>query len=377
MTEYYYSDTISYNPDIVSNAMRALKEIQLYEDTADYAKLKNDLTINCTSKRYFMHKHNNLIDSTYYTDVATTTLAYNIWIFYNKFNDSFDNDIISDVNNYFIYGSHDLSNDSFSFFGGATGDMDLFESDLFIGDALYAYYNEYEIIDNENRYEDLMNRIDADVDDEYVIFRKVEYINGERMEFYYVGVNFYDISSQMLHHEYNSNFLAERFDGEILDAISDHYPIGDEIIIVSNECRRDIEEENSTTAAYAAFPEGYIVVYNDCFTETICHEFGHLFDDLNMVDLILGLTYSPDYNNGNFGKWDKLTEEYAEAIYSIRIGADIGCGYSVEGMYDKHYEFYAEAFQLYFYSPETRAALPEVVRERIEWELEEYAYNRD
>ena len=149
-----------------------------------------------------------------------------------------------------------------------------------------------------------------------------------------------------------------------------------EIVIESDIMTPEVMWSMNRLGEYAVSPDGYIGVYGDNFTETICHELGHLFDKLN-VEFIFGNPWSPDYNKFNLGVWDKLTEEYADEIYSIRIGADIGCGYSVEGMYDKHTEFYAEAFQLYFYSPETRAALPEEVRERIEWELEEYVYNRD
>ena len=52
--------------------------------------------------------------------------------------------------------------------------------------------------------------------------------------------------------------------------------------------------------------------------------------------------------------------------------SEINCGYIPDAMREKHTEFYAEAFQLYFYSPETRAALPKAVREEIERELEMY-----
>lgn len=374
-TVYHFSDKIYYNPDTMAAAMKKLKEIQQFEDITDYGMLKNDLAKSCSSKRYYMHVYKPSIDSTYFTDVATTTLAYNIWIFYNKFNQEFPEGTIEDVQNYFIHGSHDLSKDEKN--THKYNDLDIFDSELFIADALYAYYNEYEIITNPDKISELAGKASSELGDNVIMLEKSEMINGEKIKFYYLGTDFYDISGYLLQHDYNAAFLADRIPGNIFDALDKHYDdegeTGDEIITISNSYYESYCTFNDNWAAYADY-NGYIVVKDNYFTETICHEFGHLFDDLSMIELGAISLYGGDYDNfGLFGKWDKLAKKYADDIYTIRVGANIGCGYSEKEMLEQHNEFFAEAFQLYFYSEETRAALPVEIRDRIEYEINKYA----
>jgi len=156
----------------------------------------------------------------------------------------------------------------------------------------------------------------------------------------------------------------------ILEATMGKSGNNDIIMLGSEFYERKVTDPNSF-AAYT-WRKGNIVVKDNYFCDSIIHELGHKFDDTNMIDIGDGYL-NFDYSWLNIGIWDKLAIKYAENIETIRIGADISCGYSTSDLLKKHNEFYAEAFQLYFYSPETRAALPEAVRNRIETEINKWA----
>ena len=360
---------LSYDYESLTNAMYCLLKMQELEDKKDFGKIKNEYQ----SKRYTAPVYRNNIDCTFYTDMATSTLGYTIWYIRNisENSDWFPDDMEHLLARYYDDGSHDLVNDSEGEYADFEGDMNIFDADIFTYEALYAYYNEFELVTGDKIVEEL----GAADDVPRIILRKKEDINGEKISFYYIGYNFWDIGEQLIQHDYNTHFLEERIPGEVLDLIKEHYvshhiiTVG-EVYYAENNFDKQIDGITWAGIAYSHPQEGYIGVKGDYFTEVICHEYGHLFDYYN-VKWIGDSDYyiTQDYKKSNSGTWDLLTKEYADEIYTIRKGADIGCGYDVEGMLDDHNEFYAEAFQLYFYSEETRAALPKEVREQIEKEL--------
>jgi len=354
----HFDDKINYNPVNAQNALLCLKQLQEYENTPNFGELRYESPKDFKNKRYDEPEYYNEIDSTFYTDVATTTLAYTMKIF-AKMGDTYSENVKKYLEDYFTEGTHDLVNDSSGEYSIFNGDSTLFDANLDIADSLYAYYNEYQLVtgDEEKKINDY-TYLDGDIPK--IVLKKTTDINGVDMDFYYVGDSICDFSAQLLQHDYNVTFLAERIPGEILEL-----PIiktGTNDIVTVTEDIYNVMNKDKGWAGYNNILNGHIVVREDYFTDVIFHEFGHSFDRLNQ-------DFSNDYNNNNTGTWDKLTEKYADDIYTIRKGADISAGYKADGMREKHNEFYAEAFQLYFYSPETRAALPKEVRETIEEEL--------
>ena len=69
---------------------------------------------------------------------------------------------------------------------------------------------------------------------------------------------------------------------------------------------------------------------------------------------------------------DTVKEKYADDIYTIRVNNGLIVGYSPDKTREFDCEFYAEAFRMYFYSPETKAALSSAVRVAIEKEIFTY-----
>jgi len=350
-------DKINYNRSSAESAIRCLKDLQVLEDTPNFGVLTYNKKLKDGKHRYDEPVYDGKIDSTFYTDMATATLVYTMRIFHYSFGDIFSDDVNKYLENYFTEGSHDLTNDSEGEYADFEGDMSLFDANLHVADSLYAYYNEYQLVTGDeektiNKYTEL------DGDEPKVVLKKTDDINGVDMDFYYVGATFYDFSTKLLQHDYNANFLEERIPGEVLEATTSKTGVND--IITMTETMYNMSDSNPYWGAYA-WVTGHIVVRDDNFTEVICHELGHVFE------------YSADNQWHNSEEiWGGLSDKYAEDIYLIRKGADISCGYYPEEMKEMVYEFYAEAFQLYFYSPETRAALPKEVRDAIEQELEMY-----
>jgi len=349
-------DKINYSRSNAEGAIRCLKDLQALEDTPNFGVLTYNKNLKDGNHRYDEPVYDDKIDSTFYTDMATATLVYTMKVFHDSFGDRFSIDIAKYIENYFTEGSHDLVNDSSGEYADFDGDMSLFDANLHVADSLYAYYNEYQLVTGDEE-RTINGYTYLDGDETKIVLKKTTDINGVDMDFYYVGEDFYDFSTKLLQHDYNANYLAERMPGEVLEAITSKTGVND--IVTMTETMYDVSDSNKNWVAYAN-SVGYIVVKDDYFIETICHEIGHQFDWLNRG---AGITIVN-------GTWDKLADKYAEDIYSIRIGADIGCGYYPEEMKEMHTEFYAEAFQLYFHSPETRAALPKEVRDAIEQELE-------
>lgn len=358
---------ISYDYESLTNAMYSLLKMQELEDKTNI-KITN-IKNGYKSKRYTAPVYENTIDSSFYTDKATSILGYTIWCIHciSENHDWFSDDMEHLLGMYFYEGSHDLVNDSEGEFDNFEGDMSLFDTDLLTYHALYAYYNEFELKTGDT----IVKELGAADDVPRIILRKKEDINGVKISFYYIGYDFYDIGVQLIQHDYNTRFLEERMPGEVLATIKDHYDSHYIVTVGNNYYNANNANDFKGWAGVAYWePEkGYIAVKGDYFTEVICHEYGHLFDAYNFTFIGMFMI-TPDYNNIKLGTWDRLAKKYADDIYTIRKGADIGCGYDVEGMLEYRHEFYAEAFQLYFYSEETRAALPKEVREQIEKELE-------
>jgi len=360
-------DKINYNRSNAESAIRCLKDLQTLEDTPNFGVLNYNSSNNLKNNRYDEPVYDGKIDSTFYTDMATATLAYTMKAFYDSFGDRFSVDVVAYIENYFTYGSHDLVNDSSGEYADFEGDMSLFDANLHVADSLYAYYNEYQLVDNGYDISRINSITYLDGDEPKIVLKKTDNINGVDMDFYYVGVNFNDFSTKLLQHDYNANFLEERMPGEVLEAVVSKTG-NNEIVTVTENIYNEMNTDKGYVA-YACYWRGAVVVRDDYFTDAICHEIGHLFDyvDCENPD---DFYESYDYDN-NTGTWDKLAEKYAGDIALIGLCFGIG-GYLPSSMRKMHYEFYAEAFQLYFYSPETRAALPKEVRDAIEQELEMY-----
>ena len=355
---------ITYNKMSATNALKCLMQMRELENTPKFGELKSDYP---KSTRYSIEESYKEIDSTFYTSKATSLLLYAM--------DLFSQDVTTEdeLNLYidFIGDIHDVTNDSSGEYANFNGDEYFLENEFgSIEENLYAYYSEFEVLTVEEEQEIFKRILSSEKISDRLAIKKTENINGEEIDFYYLGGNWHDLSSQMLEHEYNVEFLSDRMPSNLLSSINNNRGCND-IISIAYDCLPR-EEKEATWAAYAEYTYGSIVLKSGLFDQVICHELGHHFDTINNVDL--GLTYfTVDYNRGNFGKWDLLAKKYADDIFTIRTGADISCGYEPDEMRDMHYEFYAEAFQLYFYSPETRAALPEKVRKTIEAEIEKYA----
>lgn len=363
------SDGIYYNPSSALNALRCLFNMQKFEDIPNFGKINEHVL----SGRYDIKSYSDKIDSTFYTDMATSTLSYTMQLlndWYHDFGDTFDDKFLDEYITY-IYDEHDLVNDSNGEFAGFEGDDSFLESDMYIAEALYAYYSEFQLVENDER-NDIINRLDVSGISNEIIIKKTENINGVDMDFYYVSEDCYGLSQYLFKHDYNTKFYSDRMPGNILEAITTKFNKND--IITVTEGYRSHMSYTGNWAAYADYEENTIVVKDDYFTDVICHETGHLFDHLNAIDVGKDCYVDFDYTNFvNLGRWDRVAEKYADEIATIRRGADISCGYTSDGMRNDHSEFYAEAFQLYFYSDETRAALPNTVRERLEKEIEKYA----
>lgn len=359
-------NSIVFDKESAMSAFKCLMNMQDLEKDPKFGNLKAVYPLNT---RYTVKK-NNEIDSTFYTDKATSILAYALYRYDQDMND-FDETLFDRLISY-TFDEHDLINDSQGEYSNFKGDMSFFDSKFWVHEQLYAYYSEFEILSSEENQE-IFKRIESNEEiDDRVAIKKTENINGVEMDFYYLGSTFDDLTYQILEHDTNIVFLKERIPGNVLNAINLERDCND-IISIAYDCLPESEQKDSW-AAYAEYTYGSVVMKNGYFEDVICHELGHHFDKINEVDL--GPFYfTVDYNNGDFGKWDVLAKKYADEIETIRVGADISCGYYAEDMIDMHYEFYAEAFQLYFHSPETRAALPEKVRNTIEGEINKYANN--
>lgn len=383
---------LNYDYESLTNAMYCLLKMQELEDTKDFGKIKNGYK----SKRYTAPVYENTIDSTFYTDMATSTLGYTIWRIRNisENHDWFPDDLEGLLATYYNKGSHDLIDDTenifdhfyhpiFDFFD-QSGDMRLFDSGLFMHEALYAYYNGFYLVTDKETDSMIVDALDARSEEPRIILNKPENINGETIDFYYIGNNFYDIGGQLIKHDYNARFLEERMPGEALDAINDYYD-NHYIVNVGNDYYEANGFEGWAGLAWSGSPSaGRIAVMGDYFSDVILHEYGHIFDyiidqyedeDGNIVN-----DYEIVYNNegkrvykGIWGVWDQLTVKWADKIFNSRQEAEIKAGYHWLELMGKHKEFYAEVFQLYFYSDETRAALPKEVRETLEEELERIA----
>lgn len=371
----HYSGGINYEPSSALNAMRCLLNMQKFENIQNFGKIGE----HTLSGRYFIKNYTDKIDSRFYTDMATSILGYTMQLFndrYNDFGDTFNDEFLDEYIDY-IYDEHDLINNSYGDFSNFDGDFSFLESDMYVAEALYAYYSEFQLVENDER-NDIINRLSNLDNHNEIVIKKTENINGVNMDFYYVSDHLNEFIDYFIQHDYNTNFYRDRMPGNILDSITTK--MGEiDIITVTHKyynsmmAKINFLEPDRKWAAYADYSNKCIVVKGYNFTEVICHETGHFFDQLNSIDLGL-VNISLDYTNFvDLGRWDRLAEKYADDIATIRKGADISCGYNAEDMRDMHYEFYAEAFQLYFYSEETRAALPNAVIEQLENEIEKYA----
>ena len=392
---------ITYDNDSLTNAMYCLLKMQELEDTKDFGKIKNEYT----SKRYTAPVYVNTIDSTYYTDMATSTLGYTIWYINNTHPEDFPDDMIEMLDNYFQEGSHDLIDDTKDIFDqffdpirdttigqildpivdffDQSGDMRLFNSGLFMHEALYAYYNGFYLVTDEETDSKLVQGLHANDNVPRIILKKPENINGETIDFYYLGDDFYDIGGQLIKHDYNTRFLGEKMPGKALEVINDYYN-NHCIVTVGNDYYKKNNFEGWAGLACIGGPStGRIAVKGGYFSDVILHEYGHLFDYITNehVDEDGNTIYDYEYiyneegnrERGVWGIWDQLAVRWADKIFGSRKDVKIKAGYHWLELMEKPNEFYAEAFQLYFYSEETRAALPDEVRETIEEELERIA----
>ena len=362
---------IIYKETNAKNAFKCLMNMQKLENSPKFGELKCEYP---KTNRYTL-EYNNEIDSTFYTDKATSILAYAIRLYACDVKIDFDEEIykISDLYSHGLNDEHDFINDSKGEYANFNGDLSILESEksgLFAMDKLYAYYSEFQTLSEEEEQE-IFKRLKLSEDPDYKIaIKKNSTINGVDMDFYYLTGTNYDLSREIYEHDLKVKYLEDRFSENVLTTINNTRDCND-IIIASRKFSYSEKVQNA--AAFADREYGSIVVKNGYFEDSICHEMGHMFDRTNELDLVGGLVITTDYNNGNFGKWDLLAKKYSDDIATVRKGADISCGYDADAMRKKHNEFYAESFQLYFYSPETRAALPEKVRDTLEKELNKYA----
>lgn len=348
---------IVFDKDSSKAAIECLMNMVELERTPKFGSLKNEYA---KTNRYKIEE-NNVIDSRYYTDKSTTLLFYAIGLYAHD--DQWICDNILDFQDKFIGFGHDIKDNSIEL---KKEDISIFEvSDLIKIDlfpVLNAVYNGYELL-NEKEEEELVQTLAYGLSDIEcnAILKKTEIINGVKKTFYYFSSNTFDVYRQTSNHEYYADYIEERFSHDILKSLSDNANGNDIIIISPDYCK------SMGAAAYANTGRGHIVINEDYYEDTICHEIGHIFD--------FKVSFDPfyfDIHPFNIGLWDSLANKYADDVATIRRDADISCGYSAEDMEEQHREFYAEAFQMYFYSPETRAALPEKIRKTIEYEINRF-----
>lgn len=353
------SNTVVYDVDVVENAMRCLLDMHKLEETLNFGKLTYKPSSDIPNNRYNIEEYKDRIDSTFYTDMSTSTLIYTIDFLRNNFLVKFD--IPTDVYNYGI-NNVDLINDSESEFANFNGDSSILElDDISEPFKLYAYYNEFDLIIGDerekffDRYDEYLNGVYdyTGMNSDYeIILKKNENINGSEVNFYYVSDIYWDISEQMLQHDYNVEFLRDRISGGVLESAKAGYPDIDtvEILTFSKSC---FEGGFSSWAGMNFGPS--IFIANGYFDYAICHEIGHGFD----------------HGSWNTDEWNMLAQEYADDI-SMITDSFVGIGYSANEMKVAVSEFYAESFQCYFYSEETKAALPNKIRVKLDKELEKY-----
>ena len=373
--ESFYSNKIVYEPLSALNAMRCLLNMQNLEGKPNFGKLKYKSSFVNIKNRYIIENYKDKIDSTFYTDTATSILGYTI----QKFDEMFYGfqDIFDDYYSY-IDDEHDLINDSEGEYGDFKGDDSIFEDIEGMSEAfrLYAYYSDFEIITDDEKEklltDDLLwmtsknNKISGNFD---FIFKKKENINGSVVNFYYVSDQLWQIDTKLLQHDYNLNFLSDRIPGNVLEWSK--FKHGDDCLNITTLCMSCLGygRERIEWAGLALTNSANIYLNDNYFTDAICHEIGHLVDNSSMISQDV---MSPIFFENGGKTWDILADEYADDIATIRIGADISCGYAADQMKEMIQEFYAESFQLYFYSEETRSALPKDIRGKIEGEIENY-----
>ena len=382
------SNGIVYDVATVENAMRCLIYMKVLEKMPNFGKLTYKSSSDFSNNIYNIEEYKDRIDSTFYTDMASYTLMYTM----NFLEDEFIEQFSLLAEEYYQLKGVDIINDSEGEFADFNGDSSILELDLhnIISPmhSFYAYYNEFELVSGEEKVKFITNEVGYEegkyglYTDFGMILKKKENINGSEINFYYVSDTSRGTSRQLDEHQSKVKYLSDRIPGNIFNAILDKGADSIDIVTFAKDCFSNGSDDEPKKANWAgrAFKGdnyGNIFLGQSYFDDVVIHEIGHLFDDVNAITLDLGSSYvfsaSLDYNAYNFSYWDIYAEKYAEDIATIRKSADISCGYEASGMRAKHNEFYAEAFQLYFYSEETRAALPEKVRNRIETEIEKYA----
>lgn len=368
-----YSDKITYDVDSLVNAFNYLMQLQELEDIPKYGKLKYE---GEKSKRYIMDEYVDTIDSTFYTDMATSTLAYTMKFFAERFGEVYS-EVYSDgvyydgvynaICRYFTDGSHDLTNDSEGEFANFEGDDSLFDANLDIDESLYAYYNEFQLVTGEQEQDLINNNLFNEKEDKgRIALKRTDKINDGEIDFYYVGFDFYDISDNLLQHDYNVKFLSEKdIPKKVLESGKDND------IITLTRGYYENTDRNPAAVAYtikAGEHRGNIIVKADWFTDAICHELGHRFDrgiEYNSLSPLMPIPKNFFRNE----TWNRLVETYAEQLSTFIPGAGT-CDPSF--LIEYPHEFYARVFHTYFYSPETRATLPAKVRKQIEAEINKY-----
>ena len=227
------NDKIVYDVISIEKSMRCLMNMQELENTPNFGKLTYKSPDGVPNNRYNIEEYKDRIDSTFYTDMATSTLAYTTFFLKNNFGEEFDSDVFNYCNLYAMNGTHDLVNDSEDGFDDFNGDEYIFENldgviDLF---KLYAFYNEFQLVldEEKNKFvEDKLWFTDGSggkgiYSDFSIVLKKRENINGSFVDFYYVSDRYFDISEQMIQHDYNKKFLGDRIPGNVLNACSSHY----------------------------------------------------------------------------------------------------------------------------------------------------------
>ena len=363
------TDKIYFDSSSALTALRCLLDMQKLESISNYGKIED----HPLSNRYHIENYTDKIDSTFYTDMATSILGRTISFLSMQdgldYSGMFDGEINADYLDYLHNDQHDLLNNSEGEFGNFDGDTSLFDTRMGPGASLYAYYSEFQLVKPDER-QDIIDRLNVPDNEFLYIVKKPEDINGVEMDFYYVGFGLPALEEQLLQHDYNTTFYSDRMPGNVMEAITSKY-VENDIITVSERCWRSrIDGRFMNAVAYADWFNGCIVVRDNYFTDAIIHETGHLFDRTNQIDIGGGRYLDYDYMPLDLGTWDMVAETYADDIASIRESIDTDAGYAGDTMREYHYEFYAEAFRLYFYSEETRAALPEKVRRLIENEID-------
>ena len=373
----FYNDTINYFPSNVENAFNCLLNMNELEKKPNFGKLKYVESKDTSNKRYDIEEYKDKIDSSFYTDKATVTLAYTIKALQDNFGEFENSDIDDKYWKYFGYDEiHDLSNDSEGEFANFSGDESLLNSKELVGPfmKLYAYYNEFQLL-SDNEKGKFVNKPYPTIIAKGNIIKKTEVINGVEMDFYFVfGDRLRQFHDLMLLHEHNMQFLEDRIPGNVLDAIVKRYGENDIITISQGYVDQMRQyEDNDWWAGKAYRYDGRMIIKDSWFTEAICHEMGHLFDWVGntVFDGYLQYDYFSIFGR-EVGMWQQLAEKYADDIYTIGVNNALKAGYSPDKTREKDWEFYAEAFRMYFYSPETKAALPSAVRAAIEKEIFTY-----